>query len=72
MTDSSAASWREVWHYRKELLPPGIPYQQVDLDFISRKGYGENVLQRDPASLTTLEAARRSPTWSARTPDKGK
>jgi GWxTD domain-containing protein len=72
MTDSSAASWREVWHYRKELLPPGIPYQQVDLDFITRKGYGENVLQRDPASLTTLEAARRSPTWSARTPEKGK
>ena len=52
-------AWREVWHYRRELLPAGIPYQQVDFDFISRKGYGKNVLQRDSAALTTLEAARQ-------------
>ncbi len=22
----SAAKWREVWHYRRELLPKGLPY----------------------------------------------
>ncbi len=56
--DASNA-WREVWHYRRELLPAGVPYQQVDFDFITRKGYGKNVLQRDSTALTTLEAARQ-------------
>jgi GWxTD domain-containing protein len=56
MTESN---WREVWHYRRELLPGGVPYQQVDFEFITRQGYGKNVLQRNPPALTTLEAARQ-------------
>jgi hypothetical protein len=56
----SAANWREVWHYRRELLPKGVPYQQVDFEFITRHGYGKNVLQRDPAPLAALEAARKA------------
>jgi GWxTD domain-containing protein len=59
ITDS-AANWREVWHYRRERLPAGVPYQQVDFDFITRRGYGENVLQRDSNGLNTLEAARKA------------
>jgi GWxTD domain-containing protein len=59
MTDSAAASWQEVWHYRHELLPRSIPYQQVDFDFITRMGYGKNVLQRNSAALTTIEAAKK-------------
>jgi GWxTD domain-containing protein len=55
----AAANWREVWHYRRELLPSGVPYQQVDFEFISRKGYGKNVLQRDSAALATMDAARQ-------------
>jgi GWxTD domain-containing protein len=55
----SAANWREIWHYRRELLPKGVPYQQVDFEFITRRGYGRNVLQREAATLTALEAARR-------------
>jgi GWxTD domain-containing protein len=55
----ASANWREVWHYRREVLPAGVAYQQVDFDFISRKGYGKNVLQRDPAALSTLDAARQ-------------
>lgn len=51
---------REVWHYRRELLPKGVPYQQVDFDFVTRKGYGKNVLQRDSASLHALDVARKS------------
>lgn len=58
MTEASA-NWREVWHYRRELLPAGVPYQQVDFEFITRKGYGKNVLQRDSSTLATLEAARQ-------------
>jgi hypothetical protein len=64
MTDS--ANWREVWHYRRELLPAGVPYQQVDLEFITRKGYGTNVLQRDSAALATLDAARQKMRAAAR------
>jgi GWxTD domain-containing protein len=58
MTEASN-NWREVWHYRRELLPGGVPYQQVDFEFITRKGYGKNVLQRDSPALATLDAARQ-------------
>jgi GWxTD domain-containing protein len=51
-------NWREVWHYRKELLPKGVGYHQVDVEFITKKGYGSNVMQRDQSTLATLEAAR--------------
>jgi GWxTD domain-containing protein len=53
-------NWREVWHYRKELLPKGVGYHQVDVEFITKVGYGANVLQRDHATLATLDAARAS------------
>lgn len=59
-----AHNWTEVWHYRRELLPRGVPYHQVDFDFLTRRGYGTNVLQREDQSLKTLEAARRAePAW---------
>ena len=58
MPDANAR-WREVWHYRREALPKGVPYHQIDFEFISRTGYGKNVLQRDPASLNALDAARK-------------
>jgi GWxTD domain-containing protein len=53
--------YQEVWHYRKELLPKGISYLQVDVVFITKKGYGVNVLQRESQTLTTLDAAKRKP-----------
>jgi GWxTD domain-containing protein len=59
MTDSFQ-NWREVWHYRKELLPKGVGYHQVDVEFITKVGYGTNVLNRDHATLATLDAARAS------------
>ncbi|HMF08969.1 MAG TPA: GWxTD domain-containing protein [Thermoanaerobaculia bacterium] len=62
---ASETNWREVWHYRKELLPKSVPYLQVDLDFITRRGYGTNVLQRDPTTMTTLEKARQPVTTTA-------
>jgi GWxTD domain-containing protein len=51
----------EVWHYRKELLPKKIPYLQVDFEFITKKGYGGNVLQRGPETANTLAAAAPAP-----------
>ena len=34
----SETSWREVWHYRRELLPKGVSYQQVDFEFVTKRG----------------------------------
>ena len=47
----------EVWHYRKELLPAGVPYQQVDFEFLTKQGYGVNILQRESQTVNTLDAA---------------
>lgn len=55
-----ANGWREVWHYRKENLSAGVPYQQVDFEFVTKNGYGENVLQRDSAAVNTMDRARQS------------
>jgi GWxTD domain-containing protein len=54
----SSNNTMEIWHYRKELLPKGIPYQQVDFEFITRQDYGVNVLQRSTEPVNTLEAAK--------------
>lgn len=56
----AANNYREVWHYRRELLPKGLQYLQVDFDFVTRKGYGKNVLQRESIPLHVLEVARKS------------
>jgi GWxTD domain-containing protein len=62
----AARNWREIWHYRRELLPAGVGYQQVDFEFITRKGYGKNILQRNSVTLTTLDAARQKLRASAK------
>jgi GWxTD domain-containing protein len=56
--NEGAKNWREVWHYRHELLPKGIPYHQVDFEFVTKDGYGVNVLQRETQVLDTLEKAK--------------
>ena len=58
-SNDGSSNWREIWHYRRELLPKGVGYQQVDVEFITKRGYGVNVIQRDPATLATLGAAAR-------------
>ena len=57
----SEMNFQEVWHYRKELLPKNVSYLQVDAVFVTKKGYGVEVLQRDPDILTTLSAAKQKP-----------
>jgi GWxTD domain-containing protein len=54
----SDGNYLEIWHYRRESLPKGISYHEVDFAFITRKGYGKNVLQRDDQTLATLETAK--------------
>ena len=50
--------FREVWHYRREALPKGVSINQLDVVFVTRKGAGRFVLQRDAAVLSALGAAR--------------
>jgi len=61
----SSANRMEVWHYRRELLPKGVPYQQVDFEFVTKQGYGVNTLQREPPPVTTLDAAKATVAPSA-------
>ena len=57
-TVNEASNWREVWHYRRENLPKDVPYLQVDFDFVTKRGYGKSVLQRDAQILDTLERTK--------------
>jgi GWxTD domain-containing protein len=57
----AASNWIEFWHYRGN-LPRGVGEQEVVFEFVTKAGYGRNVLQRDPAALATLaRAAGRKP-----------
>jgi len=57
---AASPNWREIWRYNRQDLPAGLPYAWVDFLFISKPGYGEGVLQRDPAALQALERAKAS------------
>ena len=48
----------ETWHYRREVLPKAVPFQQVDFQFVTKQGYGDDVLQRDSNVVNTLTAAK--------------
>ena len=54
----AASNWIEAWHYRRESLPKETPYQEVIFEFVTKQGYGKNVLQRDDKVLSSLERAR--------------
>lgn len=49
----------EIWRYRGDRLPAGVPYLQVDVHYVTKKGYGKDVMQRDPEALNTLRAAAK-------------
>ena len=55
---AASPNWREMWRYNRKDLPAGLPYSWVDFLFISKPGYGEGVLQKDPAALQALERAK--------------
>ena len=54
---------RETWTYRRDRIPPGVPFQEVRFAFVTKEGYGKSVLQKDTNILQTLglaaENARR-------------
>jgi GWxTD domain-containing protein len=51
-------SFREIWHYRQEALPKGVSINELNVVFVTTTAVGRFVLQRDPAVLSALQAAR--------------
>ena len=45
---------RESWHYRGEQVPIFLSNAELLFDFITKKGYGEGTLERDPRILGVL------------------
>jgi GWxTD domain-containing protein len=57
LTDATD-NFRDVWHYRREALPKGVSVYELYIAFVTKRGYGRSVLQRDAATLSALNAAR--------------
>jgi GWxTD domain-containing protein len=51
-------NWMESWHYLRDNLPREIPNQELVFNFVTKQGYGKNVLQRESDTLTALERAK--------------
>lgn len=51
---------REIWHYRRDTLHKAIGFNELDIEFITKKGYGEGIMQRDPNTLSALGEVARS------------
>lgn len=49
----------ESWYYRRDRVPRGIPYNELQFMFVSRTGYGTAVLEKEPRELTALRRAAR-------------
>lgn len=56
--NSPSQNWKEVWRYYRKDLPGRLPYEWVDFQFITKPGYGENVLQRDQPTLDAIDRAK--------------
>jgi GWxTD domain-containing protein len=57
--------FRETWRYGREALPRSVSSYEVNVVFVTKKEYGRFVLQRDPATLSTLDAARQEKSKNA-------
>lgn len=51
-------NWIESWHYTRSNLPREIPNQELVFTFVSKQGYGKNVLQRESDILAALERTK--------------
>lgn len=56
----AASNWTESWTYLRAELPRSIPYQELKVQFVTKEGYGKNVLQREPMVLTAIEQVKKA------------
>jgi GWxTD domain-containing protein len=59
ITAQTLQGTREIWYYRRDRLPKTVRFTEVDFEFLTKKGVGTAVLQRDHQVLTALEEAAR-------------
>src|SRR5438552_4768942 len=57
MTAERLQGTRQVWYYRRDRLPASIRYPEVDVEFLTKQGYGVAVLQRNPDALAAIDQA---------------
>ncbi len=60
LTTEMIQGTREIWYYRSDRLPRAVRFPEVDFEFITRKGLGTAVLQRENDILVTLDLAARA------------
>jgi GWxTD domain-containing protein len=60
LTSETLQGTREIWYYRRDRLPKVVKFTEVDFEFITKKGFGTAVLQRDHDQLTTLDLAAQA------------
>lgn len=60
LTAQTLQGTREIWYYRRDRLPKVVKFTEVDFEFITKKGFGTAVLQRDHEILVTLDLAAHS------------
>jgi GWxTD domain-containing protein len=49
----------EIWTYGSDRLPRDLPYLHVDVHYVTKKGYGKSVMQREADAVNTLRAAAK-------------
>ena len=49
----------EVWYYRSDRIPKGLPFRDLEYRFFTKEGYGTGVFQKDPRELLALQKATR-------------
>lgn len=59
MTPGDAEGVTETWYYRVDRVPKGLPFHDLEYRFITKKGYGEGVFQKDARELISLQKATR-------------
>jgi GWxTD domain-containing protein len=49
----------EIWYYRSDRIPKGLPFHDLEYRFYTKQGYGTGVFQKDPRELLALQKATR-------------
>lgn len=49
----------EVWYYRSDRIPKGLPFHDLEYRFFTKEGYGTGVFQKEPRELLALQKATR-------------
>lgn len=59
LTPGATEGEMETWYYRRDRVMKGLPYAEIQYQFVTKRGYGEGVLQKEPVPLTALRQAAK-------------